>query len=423
MPGPLHGVKVIDFTEIIAGPMGGRLLADMGAEVIKVEPPWGEPWRFSQKFAATESRGFMAFNRGKMSLPLNLTKPEAQKIVHRLVKDADVSLMNYRPDVAAKLGVDYETLSALNPRLIYCEITAFGRQGPDSHRPGYDMILQAMSGLMAAETKVADGVPQQISSSPVIDITTGFSLAWCVCGALYARERTGRGQKVETSLLASSMGLLSSRLSQVDKLDTENRKRALEQLEAKRAEGASYQELLDASPASRRQRHHGNVYYRVYETKDGQIAVGCLSDPLRRRLADTLGLTDPRLDAGFHIDTPETQAIGIDMEKQAVVLFREKTSEEWLTLLEGRGIPAGPMRFVEELFEDPQIRANELLTEVEHHEAGTVTTMGAVAKFSDTPFEVDSASPALGQHSEGILLDLGYSKSEIKEWREAGIVG
>ena len=111
------------------------------------------------------------------------------------------------------------------------------------------------------------------------------------------------------------------------------------------------------------------------------------------------------------------------MEKQAVVLFREKTSEEWLTLLEGRGIPAGPMRFVEELFEDPQIRANELLTEVEHHEAGTVTTMGAVAKFSDTPFEVDSASPALGQHSEGILLDLGYSKSDIKEWREAGIVG
>ena len=423
MPGPLHGVKVIDFTEIIAGPMGGRLLADMGAEVIKVEPPWGEPWRFSQNFAPTESRGFMAFNRGKQSLPLNLTKPEAQDIVHRLVKGMDVSLMNFRPDVAAKLGVDYETLSALNPRLIYCEVTAFGRQGPDSHRPGYDMILQAMSGLMAAETKVADGVPQQISSSPVIDITTGFSLAWCVCAALYARERTGRGQKVETSLLASSMGLLSSRLSQVDKLDTDNRKRVLEQLGAKRAEGASYQELLDASPASRRQRHHGNVYYRVYETKDGQIAVGCLSDPLRRRLADTLGLTDSRLDTGFHIDTPETQAIGIDMEKKAVVLFREKTSDEWLTLLESRGIPAGPMRFVEELFDDPQIRANELLTEVEHHEAGTVTTMGSVAKFSDTPFEVDSASPALGQHSEGILLDLGYSKDEIKDWREAGIVG
>ena len=423
MPGPLHGVKVVDFTEIIAGPMCGRLLADMGAEVIKVEPPWGEPWRFSQNFAPTESRGFMAFNRGKQSLPLNLTKPEAQAIVHRLVKKSDVSLMNYRPDVATKLGVDYETLSALNPRLVYCEITAFGRQGPDSHRPGYDMILQAMSGLMAAETKVADGVPQQISSSPVIDITTGFSLAWCVCAALYARERTGRGQKVETSLLASSMGLLSSRLSQVDKLDTENRQRALEQLEAKRAEGASYSELLDASPASRRQRHHGNVYYRVYETKDGQIAVGCLSDPLRRRLADTLGLTDSRLDTGFHIDTPETQAIGIDMEKQAVVLFREKTSDEWLKLLEGRGIPAGPMRFVEELFDDPQIRSNELLTEVEHEVAGKVTTMGPVAKFSDTPFEVDSASPALGQHSEGILLHLGYSMDEIKDWREAGVVG
>ena len=423
MPGPLHGVKVVDFTEIIAGPMGGRLLADMGAEVIKVEPPWGDPWRFSQNFAPTESRGFMAFNRGKLSLPLNLTKPEAQEIVHRLVKGMDVSLMNYRPDVATKLGVDYETLSALNPRLIYCEITAFGRQGPDAHRPGYDMILQAMSGLMAAETKVADGVPQQIWSSPVIDITTGFSLAWCVCGALYARERTGRGQKVETSLLASSMGLLSGRLSQVEKLDQEARQRTLELLAAKRAEGAPYQDLLDASPASRRQRHHGNIYYRVYRTKDGLIAVGCLSDPLRRRLADTLGLTDSRLDTGYHTDTPEAQAIGLDLEKKAEVLFREKTADEWLTLLEGRGIPAGPVRFVEELFDDPQIRANELLTEVEHQEAGTVTTMGPVAKFSDTPFEVDSASPALGQHSEGILLDLGFSKNEIKDWREAGVVG
>ena len=423
MPGPLHGVKVVDFTEIIAGPMGGRLLADMGAEVIKIEPPWGEPWRFSQNFSPTESRGFMAFNRGKLSLPLNLTKPEAREIIHRLVEQADVSLMNYRPDVATKLGVDYETLSALNPRLIYCDITAFGRQGPDSHRPGYDMILQAMSGLMATETKVADGVPQQIWSSPLIDITTGFSLAWCVCGALYSRERTGRGQKVETSLLASSMALLSSRLSTVEKLDQAGRKRSLEQIAAKRAEGAPYQELLDASPASRRSSHHGNIYYRVFQTKDGLIGVGCLSDPLRRRLVDTLGMTDSRLDTGYHTDTPEAQAIGADLEKKAEVLFREKTADEWLTLLEERGIPAGPVRYVEELFDDPQIRANELLTEVEHQEAGTVTTIGTMAKFSDTPFEVDSASPALGQHSDGILLGLGYSKDEIKSWREAGIVG
>ena len=423
MPGPLHGVKVVDFTEIIAGPMGGRLLADMGAEVIKVEPPWGEPWRFSQNFAPTESRGFMAFNRGKLSLPLNLTKPEAQGIVHRLVKQADVSLMNYRPDVAVKLGVDYETLSALNPRLVYCEITAFGRQGPDAHRPGYDMILQARSGLMAAETKVADGVPQQISSSPVIDITSGFSLAWCVCAALYARERTGRGQKVETSLLASSMALMCHRLSTVEKLDRENRERTLEQLAAKRAEGAPYQEQLDASPACRRQRHQGNIYYRIYRTKDGLISVGCLSDALRRRLADILGLTDSRLDTGFYADTPEAQAIGLDLEKKAEALFLEKTAHEWLTLLEGRGIPAGPVRFVEELFDDPQILANGLLTEVEHQEAGTVTTMGSVAKFSETPFEVESASPTLGQHSEGILLGLGYSKDEIKGWREAGVVG
>ena len=423
MPGPLHGVKIVDFTQIIAGPMGGRLLADMGAEVIKVELPWGDPWRSSQKFAPNESRGFMAFNRGKLSLPLDLSKPEAQKIVHRLIKQADVSTMNYRPDVAVKLGIDYETLSALNPRLVYCELTAFGREGPDAHRPAYDMILQGRSGLLAAEGKIAGDLPMHISASPLIDITSGMILAWCVCGALYARERTGRGQKVETSMLAASMVLLGSRLTQVEKLDREGRQRSLDQLAAKRAEGAPYQELLDASPGTRRQRRTGNVYYRVYATKDSQIIVAAMTDSFRRRMMDTLGLTDPRLDTGYTTETPEAEAIGAELEKKAEARFREKTADEWLTLLYGRGVPAGPVRFVEEVFDDPQIRANGLLAEVEHQETGTVTTLGSVAKFSDTPFEVDSASPALGQHSEGILLDLGYSKDEIKSWREAGIVG
>ena len=228
MPGPLEGIRVLDFTQIIAGPLAGRLLADLGADVIKIEPPGGEPWRFNLSFSPTESRGFIEYNRGKRSLPLDLTEDGAQRILRRLVPESDVALLNFRPDVAAKLGVDYETLAVLNPGLVYCELTGYGRQGPEAHLPGYDMILQAMTGLMASEGKVADGVPQQITSTPLIDTTAGFCLAWSVCAALYSRERTGQGQKIETSLLASGLALMGPRFLQVEPLDGESRQQMLD---------------------------------------------------------------------------------------------------------------------------------------------------------------------------------------------------
>ena len=420
MAGPLDGVKIADFTEIIAGPLAGRLLAEMGADVIKIEPPWGEPWRLNQRFTATESRGFMVYNRGKRSLPLDLTKPESQEILGRLIPQVDVVLANFRPDVAAKLGVDYPTLDTLNPRLVYCEVTAHGRAGPEADRPGYDMILQAMSGLMACETKLDNGVPQQIWSTPLIDTTAGFCLAWCVCGALFAREQTGKGQKVETSLLGSALALMGARFLNVEDLDRETRHKALQDLEEKRASSASYQELLDASPGSRRQRHHANVYYRVYLTKDSPISVGCLSDPLRRRLLDTLGLTDIGLEPGYNPNTPEALAYAKDLEGQAEKILIKNTSAYWLELFENRGIPAGPVRFVEELFDDPQIQANGLVNEAEHRDAGKVKMMGPLAMFSGTPMAPEISSPALGEHTWEILEELGYSGDEISRYRDSG---
>lgn len=422
MGGPLQDVKVVDFTEIIAGPLAGRLLSDMGADVIKIEPPWGEPWRTQQRFTPTESRGFMEYNRGKRSLPLDLTKPEAQEIIGRLIRETDVVLVNFRPDVAVKLGVDYEKLSEINPRLVYCEVTAYGREGPDAHRPGYDMILQAMSGLMACETKIENGVPQQIWASPLIDTTAGFCLAWCVCGALYSRERTGTGQKVETSLLGASLALLGTRFLQVESLDRDTRVKALEDIQEKRSESAEYDDMLAASPASRRQRHHANIYYRVYLTLDLPISVGCLSDPLRRRLLEVLGLTDDAMEPGYNPNTPEAMEYARGLEAEAEKIFRRKSSAEWLETLERRGIPAGPVRFVEELFDDPQIKANGLVTEVEHKEEGAVKMIGPLAKFRGTPMEANTPSPALGQHSSEILKDLGFSGEDIARWKEAGIL-
>ena len=422
MAGPLQNIKVLDFSEVIAGPLAGRLLAEMGADVIKVEPPWGEPWRTTQSFAPNESRSFIAYNRGKRSLLLDLTKPEAQEILRQLVPDMDVALVNYRPDVAAKLGVDYETLSQLNPRLIYCELTAYGRQGPDAHRPGYDMILQAMSGIMAAENKTIDGVPQWVWSSPLIDHTSGMCMAWCVCAALYSRERTGRGQKVETSLLASAMALLGARLLQVESLDKEPRTNALDQIAAKRATSAPFEELVATSPGSRRLLYHGNIYYRVYTTRDAPIGVCCLSDPLRRRLLDSLGLSDVSLDPGHAPESTEAQEYAQSLTARVESVFEQKSSAEWLDLLAQQGIPAGPVRFVEELYDDPQIKANGLVVEVEHKAVGKVKTMGPMAEFSDTPMPKAAASPSLGQHTEEILQKLGYSDEEVSRWQELGIV-
>ena len=348
MPGPLDGVKVVEFTEIIAGPLAGMLLADLGAQVIKVEPPWGEPWRYVQSFSPTESRVFMAYNKGKRGLTLDLNSPQSRQILERMIPDTDVVLVNYRPDVVVKLGLDYETLSALNPRLVYCDLTAYGRQGPDAHLPSYDVILQAFSELMAAEGKMAGGTPLPIVSTPLIDTTSGFSMAWCVCAGLFARERTGLGQKVETTLLGTTLAHLTMRFLQVESIDRPIREQMLEDLAAFRAASVSHEDVNSYYQDSHAPLP-GNIYYRVYATQDGAIAVGCLSDPLRRRLLDVLGMTDNRFEPGYDPTTPESQAFGRELEKQAEGLFLEKSASQWLETLESRGIPARPVQFIEEM--------------------------------------------------------------------------
>jgi formyl-CoA transferase len=269
MAGALEGVRIIEFSQIIAAPFCGMLLSDMGADVIKVEPPEGESWRIFAQFIPYESKTFMSLNRGKKSLPLDLSKPEAREIAHQLVRDADVVIVNYRPDVPAKVGIDYETLAALNPRLIYCENTAFGRQGPDSYRPGYDIIIQAMSGLMAAINKTLNGVPQ-VPALAAADFSTGITMAWSISAALYARERTGKGQKIEASLLASALAIQTGRFMSVEAYDSQWMPQFLDDLHAARERGATWDELVEIQTNARALTvSPGNVYYRTYKTADG----------------------------------------------------------------------------------------------------------------------------------------------------------
>ena len=421
MLGPLAGINILEFTQIIAGPFAGMLLADMGADVIKVEPIQGEPWRYAAQFMPGESKAYMSLNRGKRSLPLNLADPKAIRIVHKLIAEIDVVIINARPDVPAKLGIDYEALSGINPRIIYCDNTAFGRNGPDSYRPGYDIIIQAMSGLMSSEGKIRDGVPQPINATAVANFSTGIAVAWGVCAALFHRERTGQGQRVDTSLLATALSVQTGGFMEIDAVDRDAREEFLTLLEAMRESGASYEEIDTQRHQMLNPWRGGNVYYRTYQASDGAVAVACLSDRLRKRVADVLDIDDPRFESGYDPLSEEAVERNQELMAEAEGLFLEKTVDEWLQIFDSVGVPAGPVRYIEELPGDEQVASNGLVVELEHSLAGRVKMIGPVIQMSETPLEARSASPALGEHTDEILGAMGYSKEEIADMNRDGV--
>ena len=421
MLGPLAGIKVLEFSEYIAGPFAGMQLGDMGAHIIKIEPPGGEPWRHVSSFIPDESRNFISLNRGKHSLPLDLSRPEAREIVYRLLNDIDVVIVNARPDVSAKLGIDYETLSARKPDLVYCDNTAFGRTGPDRHRPGYDLIAQAVTGLMASEAKVKDRLPQRIQSTALADFATGLAMAWGICAALYHRERTGRGQMVQTTLLATALGFQTSTVTQVEAVDKEPRQGFLDTLGRLRESGAPFDQMLEEYRHQRSPWRMDDTFYRTYQASDGVIAVACLSERLRLRFLDVLGLEDRRFEPDFDPDTEDVEAISADLSERARNIFRNKTVADWLETFDRAGVPAGPIKFPDELLTDEQVLANDLVVELEHTLAGPVKMAGPMLKMSDSPLSATKASPALGEDTREILERLGYSDDDIQRLIDEGV--
>ncbi len=424
--GPLLGVKILDFSEMIAAPLATMLLSDMGAQVIKIEPLEGESWRLFGQFMPGESRTFMPLNRGKRDLAVDLKTAEGQAIIHELAKDADVVVINYRPDVPARLGIDYATLSAINPRLIYVWNTAFGHRGPNAHRPGYDLILQAMSGLMSAAGRFdASGLPLGVGGAAVVDISAGLTLAWAVCAALYEREKSGAGQQVDTSLFGAALTVQASSFYSIESQDAAQRSLVLDIIRALREAGASYQTIVEAVREAKGITAGVAVspYYRVYQTKDDFIAVACLSLPLRNKFLKVMGLEDPRLTlTGVDLQSPEGRAIGERLVKQAEALFRVRSGAEWLKLFDEAAVPAGPVRFADELYDDPHVVTGGLVVDAEHHAVGPVKMLGLPVQMSRTPLRHQGASPGLGQHTEEVLSGLGYDANRIADLRERRVV-
>jgi crotonobetainyl-CoA:carnitine CoA-transferase CaiB-like acyl-CoA transferase len=422
--GPLAGIKVLEFSEIIAGPFGGMLLADMGAEVIKVEPLHGDPWRAFQPLGLREGRGYISLNRGKRGMAVDLNAPEGREIIQKIAADTDVVIINYRPDVAEKLGIDYIALSAINPRLIYCDNTAFGRRGPYAHRPGYDLIAQAITGLMSVEGRREESGVPLMNALPAADLSTGIAIAWGVCAALFARERTGRGQCISTTLMASALSIQNTRLMSIEATDTETREASLARINELRQAGAPYKQQLEVLAGVRPV--IGNIYYRCFQTADGFVAVGCLSTPLRVKLLGALEMHDWRVGKrpeDVDVTDPDTIAFCKQLVKDAEALFASKKTDEWLVILDRAGVPAGPLKYTEELLEDPQVLENGYITSVDHPMMGPIRMAGPMIQMSETPLAAQGASPTLGQHTDDVLRQLGYDDERIDALRAAGVLG
>jgi formyl-CoA transferase len=418
-PGPLDGVRVVDFTEYIAGPYATMMLADMGADVVKVEPVKGDHWRHQSPIAPNESRIFLSVNRGKRSVALDLWSERGQALGRQLAAGADVVTVNYRPGVARELRLDFDSVRASNPTVVHADITAFGRSGPYSHRGGFDLLSQAAAGVMAFEARVQHGTPSGVQSFAPADLTTGMFTAFAIVNALYRRLATGHGQRVSTNLFHSALAMQYRPLVSVEREDATGRASLLALIDDARASGASYEEILEL-----RQVAGGKSvsnYYRVYQTQDGLVAVACLNNRLRRTLRDVAGVHDSSIDeSAFRPDAvPLSEHARVQSEMEAALATR--TTEAWLALLDEAGVPAAPFNLTEQLYDDPQVVANDLIPTFAHPTLGAIRTPRSPIEMSDSSVGSSQPAPTLGMDTHSVLAELGVSAEEIAELEAAGI--
>jgi crotonobetainyl-CoA:carnitine CoA-transferase CaiB-like acyl-CoA transferase len=385
--GPLAGLKVIELSHVMAGPACGLMLADMGADVIKVEKiPGGDDTRRSVPPAiAGESAAYLMMNRNKRGIALDLKTEGGKRVLRRLLADADVVTENYRRGTMAKMGFGYEALKTDNPRLIYCSISGFGRTGPYADRGGFDLVAQGMSGLMSI-TGEGEGRPPVKVGAPVTDITAGLLACMGILAALNHRHVTGRGQMVDTSLFEA--GITHTYWQSAIAFAT------------------------GVPPAPMGSAHPLNAPYQAFQTQDGWITVGAANQPNWLRLVEVLGAPDLAEDPRFRTN-PDRMAHLAELEVALTAHFRRRPSADWLERLEAVGMPAGPVLDINQMHEDPQALARDMIVETQHPVAGPVKALGLPVKFSDSPGGSVLPAPVYGQHTREVLLEYGFAAAEI----------
>jgi len=390
--GPLEGITVLDLTRVLSGPYCTMLLGDMGARVIKVEQPgkgddtraWGPP------FVNGESAYFMSINRNKESVTLDFKRPEGRAVLDRLVARADVLVENFRPGTLTKLGLGYEALAAAHPHVVYCSVSGFGQTGPRSREPGYDAVIQAEGGLMSI-TGPGDGPPYRLGVA-IADVVSGMFAAYGVAMALFARERTGRGQQVDLAMLDAVAALLTYQAGNFFATGT--------------------------PPGRLGNRHPSIVPYEVFAASDGDFVLAVGNDELWKKFCGVAGVApDDRF-------ATNRQRVSGYAELRPIVAraLAAQPRAYWIERLTAAGVPCGSVRDLGEVFGDPQLAARDMIVAMEHPAAGLVRQLGVPVKLSDTGGTVRTPPPTLGQHTDTVLRDLGLTGDAIAELRRGRVI-
>lgn len=392
--GPLVGVRVLDLTRAMAGPFGTMILGDLGADVIKVEPPAGDDTR---GWAPPEQNGissyFLSVNRNKRSICLDLKKEESLEIVRKLVEDADVIVENYRPGTARKLGVGYEDLKKYNSRLIYCSISGYGQTGPYREKPGFDLTILARSGLMSV-TGEPERPPVKFGV-PITDISAGMFAAISILSVLYHRSDSGEGQYIDMSMMDSSMLLLSHQASGYF------------------ATGEDPKPLGSA--------HASISPYQVYKAKDGYVSVAVGSEKLWKNFCTALGL-DKLIDDIRYSDNSSRVQNRNSLNEEIEEVIENRNMRWVVSALENAGVPVSPINRMSDLEKDEQVREREMIIDMEHPEYGKYRSLGNIFKMTSTPGSVRRSPPLLGEHTREILLEAGFDDATITKFLKSGAI-
>src|SRR5215212_6318725 len=375
---PLNGIHVLDLSRVLAGPYCTMVLGDLGAEVIKVEAPEGDETRgWGPPFVGNESAYYLCVNRNKRSMVLDFKAQESRDILQELIKRSDVLVQNFRPGTLTRFSVDFESASAINPNLIYCSISGFGQNGPLRDRPGYDFMIQALGGLMSI-TGESDGEPIKVGVA-VADLFAGQNAAIAILAALQARAQTGKGQHLDISLFDSQLGMLANVASNY---------------------------LISGNLPKRYGNAHANIVpYQSFQASDAWFVIAVGNDKQFARLCEMIGKSELAQDSRFVINPGR-----VEHRDELITLlkpiFLEKTASEWLSALDGAGIPCGRINTLDKVFAEPQVEAREMLIHTEHPEIGDLRLVGSPLKFSNTPVDYKLPPPRLGEHTEEILREL-----------------